>query len=511
MRSGLAHGSSALLLHRTASLRFQPTKRPQISTQKPKSRPPLQKVLPSVGNVNPQDTLVTKTTVISAKGTGKNTLADWTAEDNDVNDFYGGEKRQRGGRKKRKKNKEESYVSQNWDDIYDPSRPNSYEEYKNSDEKIMELKEWKDKLYAHRVARRRSNDSDSTGDDRLKMQKSMLDLVSRDALSADYRPDQSARPGLSFAPPAHFEQNFPPSPDHPPANVPDDPTGEDAYARRMRLSSTGNRTDHTTRNSGSLQGQAFYPPPPPLSATATAPAPPPPAAYDAQPQLSSQHEPEMLPSTISKAPVRYILPPAPVEIPRSEAELEKALQTYEAQEDAVSEAAPRSLRPGQKGFAERLMSKYGWTKGSGLGASGAGIVNPLRVQLEKQKKKPDSEGGGFVGPGGRGKIVGGKKKAGSGAESETGKFGLMSEVVVLHGMVDGIDLVAELEAAGDGGIMQEIGEECGEKVSFDPSGLLDYKLTNDDFSMVALKGYSSIAATHRKRLCLSNLPVNYRH
>lgn len=127
----------------------------------------------------------------------------------------------------------------------------------------------------------------------------------------------------------------------------------------------------------------------------------------------------------------------------------------------ISDQSPRSLRPGQTGFAERLMSKYGWTKGSGLGAKESGIVNPLRVQVEKQKKKPDSEGGGFVGPGGKGKIIGGARK---GNVAETGKFGAMSEVVILLGMVDGMDLDVELEGAGDGGLMQEIGEECGEKV-----------------------------------------------
>lgn len=93
----------------------------------------------------------------------KTTLADWTAagDDDDVNGFYGAEKRQRGGRKKRKKNREESHVPQNWDDIYDPTRPNSYEEYKNSDEKIREVREWKDRLYAHRMARKYSSDLDS--------------------------------------------------------------------------------------------------------------------------------------------------------------------------------------------------------------------------------------------------------------------------------------------------------------------------------------------------------------
>lgn len=196
------------------------------------------------------------------------------------------------------------------------------------------------------------------------------------------------------------------------------------------------------------------------------PPPPPPAALRPLdvPHIQTAPSPPTaagitVPS-ISRAPVRYNLPPAPSEIPKSEAELADALQADEQEEEPTSESAARSLRPGQKGFAERLMSKYGWTKGSGLGASGAGIVNPLRVQVEKQKKKPDSQGGGFVGLGGRGKILGGKKQGGS---ETTGKFGAMSEVVALYGMVDGMDLDAELEGLRDGGIMQEIGEECGEK------------------------------------------------
>ena len=193
------------------------------------------------------------------------------------------------------------------------------------------------------------------------------------------------------------------------------------------------------------------------------PPPPPPPAIDSPPQRNSQPPPAPT-VRISREAVRYNLPAAPSDLPASESELEEALRTDTREESHIDDA-PRSLRPGQKGFAERLMSKYGWSKGSGLGASGSGIVNPLRVQVEKQKKKPDSEGGGFVGPGSRGKIVGGQKKGGHDADPEDGRFGVMSEVVILRGMVDGMDLDAELEGAGDGGIMQEIGEECGDKVS----------------------------------------------
>lgn len=161
--------------------------------------------------------------------------------------------------------------------------------------------------------------------------------------------------------------------------------------------------------------------------------------------------------------MRYNLPPAPSDLPASEAELDKALADEVDGEDEgeADENAPKSLRPGQKGFAERLMSKYGWSKGSGLGADGSGMITPLQVKLDKRKKKSDAEGGGFRDAGGRGKIIGGKKVV---KEEETGRFGPMSEVIVLRGMVDNMDLDEEVEGSGDGGLMQEIGDECGEKV-----------------------------------------------
>ncbi|MCJ1377732.1 hypothetical protein MMC17_000828 [Xylographa soralifera] len=423
-----------------ASLRFQPTKRPQITTQKPKPKTVGLKSKSPAKTIPAQATIAQEQPTTISRQPPKTSIADWTGDgdEDDVNGFYGAEKRQRGGKKRRKKgNKEESHVVQNWDDIYDPSRPNSYEEYKNSDEKIREVREWKDRLYAHRMTRRDSDISDSEEDIRSRPQMS----------------NQFAPPPMSFAPPPNLDGKS--AIGLPPTLIPDDPTGEDAYARRLRLSQMQNPIKDFTPPAV----PTYTPPPPPPSVEQVTNYPqsaPPPPPLEAAPLPAA---------SISRAPVRYNLPPPPADIPKSEAELETALQEEAAEEEAEAEAeaevdAPRSLRPGQRGFAERLMSKYGWTKGSGLGASGSGIVNPLRVQVEKQKKKSDSEGGGFVGPGGRGKIIGGKKKAGNDAESEGGKFGAMSEVVVLRGMVDGMDLDAELD---DGGLMQEIGEECGDK------------------------------------------------
>ncbi|RVX67883.1 hypothetical protein B0A52_08488 [Exophiala mesophila] len=408
-----------------ASLRFQPTRRPQLSAQKAKAKSIASKFAPPAAAAVPAATVATEPTQDAPPETQtpsmalKTTLADWIAtasDDDDVNNFYAsGPKRERGGRKKRKKKKQEVEVIQNWDDIYDPSRPTNYEEFKRSEEKIREIREWKDLLYRHKMKRRGSSESDSDS----------------------YRPmNKQFAPPMSFAPPPNLNNESPPPPPPAPAvDILNDHTGEDAFLRRMRLS--GMQVD-----SLSLPQREDEP--------------------DNQTSNNTFTPRSLAPPTgqISRAPVRYSLPDAPVEIPTTESELAQKLAESNQAEDE-SEDAPRSNRPGQAGFAERLMSKYGWTKGQGLGAQGTGIINPLYAKADKRKKKSDAEGGGFATPTAMGKILGGNKSKSAEAEEE-GKFGAMSEVVRLDGMLQGLDLDEEL-GREEGGIMQEIGEECGDK------------------------------------------------
>jgi splicing factor 45 len=254
--------------------------------------------------------------------------------------------------------------------------------------------------------------------------------------------------------------------------VPIDNTGEDAYARRIRLGAS----------------QQEIPPPAPAD---DVPRPP---GIELPPHA---HAPsEALPGVVvSRAPVRYNLPPPSPDPSLSRVAAanpanadEEEEEEYEPPETVAGEDEPKSLRPGQKGFAERLMTKYGWSKGQGLGADGSGITSALRVQVEKRRKKPDSEGGGFADPKGIGKIIGGKRNV-QGNSSENGKFGPMSEVIVLQHMLEGMDLDEEV---GDGGLMQEIGDECSEKYGRVERVYIDRR--NDTSAKVFVKFTSQLSA-----------------
>lgn len=381
------------------SLRFQPIRRPQVKQAKPKATFP--KAIPKSASTLPAAQSAAANPSAPPAATNlpaslpKSSLADWAPTEEDEWRYGTGEKHQRGGRKKRNKKRDhQNTFETDWDEIYDPSRPTNIDEYMRSDEKIDEVRQWKSLLYRHRRKPVGSDLSDSD-DDR------------------DYKPQSTNTTRHKhliealmlthiflldqFAPPPAYGAVPPP----PPSSAEPPPPPPPPRSTTINDDETGD--DAYARR----MALSSAPPPPPQAEQST--------------------------TTISAAPVRY--------------------------ENAPARRSPSPPpQPSAKStFAHRVMSKYGWKAGTGLGATSSGIVTPLHAQVEKRRKKADADGGGWAEPAGKGKILGGH-----GAKEEHGKFGPMSDVIVLRHMLDNMpDLQAEISD----GLGQEIGQECGEKVS----------------------------------------------
>ncbi|KAJ9619540.1 hypothetical protein H2203_008319 [Taxawa tesnikishii (nom. ined.)] len=458
-----------------ASLRFQPVKRPQVASNKPKPRN-----IPS--SSSPDKLPETRKPPPSTIGNA-NSIQKWTAQDDDDDDPWAAEyqrrleekKEERKARRKSKKNKNAvRYID--WDAVYDPEKPTNPKDYKGSEEQAQAEGDWKQRLHAHQF--------------KLWQKREPSEDEGMDRDTPRYR-GFAPPTNYNFAPPAELdaavrEQPTPPADDDdddyyepppvayeppPVATVYDDPTGEDAYARRMRMSGISTATNDPPPPTSVNESSA--PPPQPAGMSRLPPPPvesPPPVLgqqFVAQTQ-SAPTPPAQMGAIISREPVRYIPPQssppvsaaasATISRAPSHGGLGLGAAADVPQDDepspAPDEDAPRSNRPGQKGFAKRLLQKYGWQEGEGLGATGSGITTALRHQTQKRKKRPDAEGGGWANPAAMGRIVGGKKRR---TEDEEG--GQWSIVVKLEGILDGVDVD---HAVSEGNLMQQIGDKMSE-------------------------------------------------
>ncbi|RPA77806.1 hypothetical protein BJ508DRAFT_416845 [Ascobolus immersus RN42] len=396
----------------------------------------------------------------------KSTLDDWQNtghSDDDLDNFYAHKQQEKERRKKkRKKNKDTDRRHIDWDDTYDPERPNVYDDYKDGEEKFREIEDWKNKLYGRIKDSEEEDDEDS---------RPVLGGGRGFAPPPSFAPPASFAPPSSFAPPTTFKSgstspppNRSPSPYHPPVpavEVPDDPTGEDAYARRVRLSlqASGGAAPPPALPSAPAFVSAKSSSPPPVKRSQSPPnalkrphSPPPPPPIEAtisrapvrynQP-TTEEAKPTPDAAVISRAPIRYNQEPEPKPAPPA---APKEPSRSPSPPRPKSPTPPRSSLPGQKGFAQRLLAKYGWTSGTGLGAQNTGIVQPLQAVVSKGAK------------GGHGKILDRNRKKTKKVEEEEpiNEGDKLSSVVVLENMLDGLPE----EEVHSGELRQEIGEEC---------------------------------------------------
>ncbi|KAG1782768.1 hypothetical protein EV702DRAFT_1066636 [Suillus placidus] len=257
--------------------------------------------------------------------------------------------------------------------------------------------------------------------------------------------DEDSIPGLSSSTPPSVSQNR-------------DETGEEAYLRRLAMSSKLRPTASPFEPSSlppapvTQPMQLVMPVPPTRS--------PPPLAYN----------PFAPPANIPPPP-----PPPSSEIPVALEDKVKAAASIAARLSALAATAGGSgpgsslpgpppqedaqTRPDPQGFAARLMAKWGHKEGQGLGADGSGIVNALTVeqvaaQGKGKKGQNQPQGQGKVKPamGSKmGRIINDNEDA-KGREDRL-RFGDPSRVVVLTNMVGPEDV-------DDGDLRDEIGEEC---------------------------------------------------
>ncbi|KAK0256079.1 hypothetical protein LTR91_011736 [Friedmanniomyces endolithicus] len=524
-----------------AALQFQPVRRPQAQAKinrpakkagnghMPSSSTTTASLAPSASSPDKQTPITS--TPSQQPSVQRSNFADWVGDEDE--DYFVDDKPkpERGGRNKKKKKggklQQEATRSWSWDDIYDPSMPNNYADYKGSDEQIMEIRDWKARLYYHQL--KSAKTSGAPRGEAIE-KKPAMNSKRNDRGSASQSNSiilgMFAPPSiLSFAPPSFDgplsrpddnDEYHPPSapirlPDisddyEPPQTmsstvVADEPRSKEVDPRRMPLNRDGASQKPMVTPAMVHAPPPLYPAVVPSAAMSDsvaaaiaakkAEAAAKVAAFKAKVEAHKAAKAAIVTETASSAPSVETAtvptlasqpaaserpqtqpsppPPAPIEDPEPSAIISRAPVRYQLPphvddvigEDAAmtepAEDAVRSNRPGQKGFAERLLKKYGWEKGKGLGVQGnEGITTAIVAKAEKRKKLADAEGGGWAKPANMGKLVGGKRRKVEGSDvvvgdgedggrSEDQPYGPLSPVIKLSNMLTGLDIDDEVE------------------------------------------------------------------
>lgn len=383
--------------------------------------------------------------------------------DEDINGFKGTQKKKH-GKGKGRKNKNAPLIPV-WDpmELYDPLRPNDYNEYKvwkvkariERQELIAEQRRMEDRKRTRRSPSYSDSEGTGSDDDDNRPRKAgrydTFDHWSR-------RPDDN-RPNIQEEienTPVAIDRNL---------------TGDEAFQRRLTMSAQP-RSPHPTSVPVSQiveEDQGRHPPveldeetnlnrsemsifhdsapfhdrPRPIS--------PPTLAYN---PFAPPSVPPPPGSTGSFIPSEF---EAKAKTAAAIAAKLGALAAVAASESQAPTPSVEESKLDPHGFAARMMAKWGHKEGQGLGADGSGIVNALTVeQVSTGKSKHGKPAGGSsgkgTGPGSKmGKIINNNEDAKTKEDRE--RFGEPSRVVLLTNMVGPEDV-------DDEDLREEIGDEC---------------------------------------------------
>ncbi|KAF9480115.1 hypothetical protein BDN70DRAFT_920768 [Pholiota conissans] len=431
------------------------------------------------------------TTTSTTQGWGRKVKPPSMILDEDVNGFQQSSHKKKPGKGKNKKNRNAPAMP-TWDpmELYDPLRPNDYNEYKvwrtkeriDKRERIAEQR----RMEEHKRSRRSASYSDSEGtgsDDDGRPRKAgryetfdrwsrgRADAEDRDAPMPDVQPvavdrnltgDEAYQRRLAMSQqrmrsPPPTESPHPPSrqlqDENKPFVPPPTETGEEAYLRRLAMS-TMNRTQTAPAPQAI---PAYLPPPAFVLPDRPRSASPPPLAFNPFAPPSVPPPPPGPPAAISNALDERIKAAAAIAAKLSA--LAGASSSVPAPQPEQATPVEEEKKPDPHGFAARLMAKWGHKEGQGLGAAADGIVNALHVQ-QVGTGKGGKQGKGASGPSSSkgigvgskmGKIINDNDDAKTREDRE--RFGEPSRVVVLTNMVGPEDL-------DDDDLREEIGEEC---------------------------------------------------
>ncbi|KAF8078001.1 hypothetical protein FPV67DRAFT_1463798 [Lyophyllum atratum] len=393
------------------------------------------------------------------QGWGKKVKPPSMVLDEDVNGYKASHNKKK-GKGRGKKNKNAPLVVA-WDptELYDPLRPNDYNEFKL----------WKQK---DRIDRRVRLAEQRRLDDRKRSRRSQSYSDSEGTGSEDERPRKNGRFDEDFdhwsradderREAATTQVSYPAL-----APVAGTLTGDEVYQRRLALSAAFPSAPPPVlpNEEGDVLGLSMGLTPAPISVAQSGDE-----AYQRRLAMSSAGPPP----PASPPPLAYnpfappSVPPPPSGPPGSvTSEIEakvKAAAAIAARLSALAGSMPSASplppveesKPDPHGFAARLMAKWGHKEGQGLGADGSGIVNALTVEQVSHGKggnrKPGTPASSGKGVNSKmGKIINNNEDAKTREDRE--RFGEPSRVVVLTNMV-GPEDVEDEDLGG------EIGDEC---------------------------------------------------